>query len=306
MIIVNTFSGTNAERLQAIMETIDYIIGLDEESKKSYLSIVSDLSKAYSLCSTTEEAKEHNIEIGFHKSVRAGIIKITTEESNKKTTDQLDNELNQLISKSLKSDEVIDVFAFAGYDKPDISILSEEFLEEFKNMEHKNVAVELLKRLIKGQIKIVAKKVLVQSLNFSDMLNNTLIKYNNRLVDSTVVIQELIELAKSISKAVEEGKESGLSDDEYAFYEALSSNITAKEVMGTDILKEIAIELTQKIRSSTTVDWSIRESVRAKIRFEIKVLLKKYNYPPDDPKDPNNYDKSIKLVLDQTELMFED
>ncbi len=300
------FSGSNAERLRTIMKTIDYIIGLEEDTKKSYLNLVSDLSKAYSLCSTTEEAKEHNVEIGFHKSVRAGIIKITTEESKKKTIDQLDHELNQLISKALKSDEVIDVFAFAGYDKPDISILSEEFLEEFKNMEHKNVAVELLKRLVEGQIKIIARKVLVQSLKFSDMLNNTLIKYQNRLVDSTIVIQELIELAKSISKAVEEGKESGLSDDEYAFYEALSSNITAKEVMGTDILKEIAIELTQKIRASTTVDWSIRESVRAKIRFEIKVLLKKYNYPPDDPNDPNNYDKSIKLVLDQTELMFQD
>src|SRR5690554_5544175 len=253
------FGERYSEKLQVIMETIDFVIGLREERKNDFLKFVSELSKAYSLCSTTEEAEKHNVQIGFFKSVRAGIIKLSTDTSKKKSVDQLDSELNQLISKSLKSDKVIDIMAEIGLSKPDISILSDEFLEEFKNMEHKNVAVELLKRLIKGQIKIVAKKVLVQSLKFSDMLNNTLIKYNNRLVDSTVVIQELIELAKSITQAVEEGKESGLSDDEYAFYEALSSNITAKEVMGTDVLKEIAIELTKKIRASTTVDWSIRE-----------------------------------------------
>ena len=117
-------------------------------------------------------------------------------------------------------------------------------------------------------------------------------------------IQELIALAKEITKATEEGKETGLSDEEYAFYEALSSNVTAKDIMGTDILKEIAKELTNKIKSSTTVDWNIRETVRADIRFQIRILLKKYNYPPDDPINPNNYDKSIKLILEQTELLF--
>jgi type I restriction enzyme R subunit len=189
-------------------------------------------------------------------------------------------------------------------DKPDISILSDEFLEGFKNMEQKNVAVELLKKLIEGKIKMFSKKTIVRSRLFSEMLEDSLRKYQNRLVDSTVIIQELINLAKDITKAADEGKETGLSDDEYAFYEALASNMTAKEIMGTEVLKEIARELTEKIKSSTTVDWSIRESVRSKIRFQIKVLLRKYNYPPDDEKDPNNYDKSIKLILDQTELLF--
>ena len=221
-----------------------------------------------------------------------------------KTTDQLDHELNQLISKSLKSDEVIDIMSEIGMDKPDISILSDEFLEGFKNIEHKNVAVELLRKLIEGKIKVFSKKTIVRSMKFSEMLEESLRKYQNRIVDSTVIIQELINLAKDITKAAEEGKETGLSDDEYAFYEALSSNMTAKEIMGTDVLKEISIELSKKIKASTTVDWSIRESVRSKIRFEIKVLLKKYNYPPDDANDPNNYDKSVQLILDQTELMF--
>ena len=152
---------------------------------------------------------------------------------------------------------------------------------------------------------MIARKTIVQSRQFSELLEDALAKYQARLIDSTVVIQELIELAKDITKAAEAGKESGLTEDEFAFYEALSSNMTAKEVMGTDILKEVAKELTKKIKSSTTIDWNIRDSVRAKIRFEIKVLLKKYNYPPDDPKDPNNYDKSVQLIMEQTELVCE-
>ena len=298
------FTGDNTDKLKAIMETIDYIIDQREDRKNDYLKLTSELSKAYSLCSTTDEAEKYNVEISFYKSVRAGIIKYATDESKKKTADQLDYELNQLISKSLKSDEVIDIMSEFGMDKPDISILSDEFLEGFKNMEQKNVAVELLKKLIEGKIKMFSKKTIVRSRLFSEMLEDSLRKYQNRLVDSTVIIQELINLAKDITKAADEGKETGLSDDEYAFYEALASNMTAKEIMGTEVLKEIARELTEKIKSSTTVDWSIRESVRSKIRFQIKVLLRKYNYPPDDEKDPNNYDKSIKLILDQTELLF--
>lgn len=299
------FGDRFSEKLQVIMETIDFVIGLREERKNDFLKFVSELSKAYSLCSTTDEAEKHNVEIGFFKSVRAGIIKLSTDTSKKKSVDQLDSELNQLISKSLKSDKVIDIMAEIGLSKPDISILSEEFLEEFKKMDHKNVAIELLKRLIKGKLRMIARKTIVQSRQFSELLEDALAKYQARLIDSTVVIQELIELAKDITNAAEAGKESGLTEDEFAFYEALSSNMTAKEVMGTDILKEIAKELTKKIKSSTTIDWNIRESVRAKIRFEIKVLLKKYNYPPDDPKDPNNYDKSVQLIMEQTELVCE-
>ena len=299
------FGDRYSEKLQVIMETIDHVIGLREERKNDYLKYVSELSKAYSLCSTTAEAEKYNVEIGFFKSVRAGIIKLTTDENKKKTVDQLDTELNQLISKSLKSDKVIDILSEMGLSKPDLSILSEEFLEEFKKMKYKNVAIELLKRLIKGKLRIIARKTIVQSRQFSELLEAALAKYQARLIDSTVVIQELIELAKEITKAAEVGKDSGLTDDEYAFYEALSSNTSAREVMGIDILKEIAKELTHKIKSSTTIDWNIRDSVRAKIRFEIKLLLKKYKYPPDDIMDPNNYDNSVKLIMEQTELVCE-
>jgi type I restriction enzyme R subunit len=300
------FTGKQTEKLQTIMATIDYIVGLSVKRKDDYIKLTSELTKAYSLCATTEEAEQYNVEIGFFKTVRAGIIKLQSDDNpGKKTKDQLDKELNQLISKSLKSDEVIDIMSEIGLAKPDISILSDEFLEEFKNMEHKNVAVELLKRLIQGKIRAFSRKTIVQSKQFSELLESSLAKYHKRLIDSTVVIQELIALAKDITKAAEEGKESGLSEDEYAFYQALASNITAQEVMGIDVLKKIAKELTKKVKSSTTVDWNIRDSVRAKIRFEIKVLLKKYNYPPDDPSDQNNYDKSVKLIMEQTELICE-
>jgi type I restriction enzyme R subunit len=300
------FTGKHTEKLQTIMATIDYIVGLSVKRKDDFIKLTSELTKAYSLCSTTEEAEKYNVEIGFFKTVRAGIIKLQSEDNpGKKTKDQLDKELNQLISQSLKSDKVIDIMSEIGLAKPDISILSDEFLEEFKNMEHKNVAVELLKRLIQGKIRAFSRKTIVQSKHFSEMLESSLAKYHKRLIDSTVVIQELIALAKDITKAAEEGKESGLSEDEYAFYQALASNIKAQEVMGIEVLKDIAKELTKKVKSSTTVDWNIRDSVRAKIRFEIKVLLKKYNYPPDDPSDPNNYDKSVKLIMEQTELICE-
>ena len=156
-----------------------------------------------------------------------------------------------------------------------------------------------------GKIRAVARQTLVTSRKFSEMLNDTLRRYQNRLIDSTAVIQELINLAKELTKAVEEGRETDLSPDEYAFYETLASNMTAKDIMGTEKLKEIARDLAEKIRNSTTIDWNIRDNVRAKIRFEIRLLLKFHNYPPDDPEVPNVYDKSVELVLEQTELMFE-
>ncbi|QMS84837.1 type I restriction endonuclease subunit R [Candidatus Xianfuyuplasma coldseepsis] len=299
------FKGRQTDKLKIIMATIDYIVGLSIKRKEDYIKLTSELTKAYSLCATTETAEKHNVEIGFYKSVRAGIIKLTTDNNKKKSRDQLDRELNQLISKSLKSDKVIDIMSEIGLAKPDISILSDEFLEEFKNMDHKNVAVELLKRLIQGKIRAFSRKTVVQSRLFSEMLEDSLAKYHKRLIDSTIVIEELIALAKDITKAAEAGKESGLTEDEYAFYQALASNIKAQEVMGIDVLKDIAKELTVKIKASTTVDWNIRDSVRAKMRFEIKVLLKKYKYPPDDPTDPNNYDRSVKLIMEQTELVCE-
>ncbi|MDX9691125.1 MAG: type I restriction endonuclease subunit R [Acholeplasmataceae bacterium] len=297
------FTGKNSEKLKVIMETIDFVLGLSKEIKDNLIKTISELSKAYGLCATTFEAEKHNTEIGFYKTIRAGVLKFSDSERPVRTIQDIDEEINQLISDSLKSDDVIDVLAEMGIKKPELSILSDEFLDQIKTSKRKNVAIELLKRLIKGNIRQISRVTIVKSRLFSDMLETILGKYYARLISSAEVIDELIKLAKEIVEAENAGKETGLTEDEFAFYEALASNMTAKEVMGTDVLKQIAIELTQKIKTSTTIDWNIRSSIRAKIQFEIKVLLKKYKYPPDDPKDPNNYEKSIKLIMDQTELL---
>ena len=300
------FTDKQSKKLEAIVETVDYVISLRETRKDEYLQTVTELSKAFSLCATTDEAQAYNAEIGFHKSVKSGLLKIITNENKRKTTAEIDMELNQLISKSLKSDEVIDVIGETGLAKPNIAVLSDEFLEEFKNMEHKNLAVELLNKLIKGKIKSMSKKSLVKSRKFSEMLEDTINKYQNRAVQTTMVIQELIDMAKDITDSEKVSEGSGLSEDEYAFYEALSENISAQEVMGDETLKKIAQELTEAIKKSATVDWHVRESVRAKMRMTIRRLLKKYDYPPDDPNDPTNYDKSVKLIMDQTELLTDE
>lgn len=293
------FTGKPSEKLQTIIETMDYVLGLDEETKKSYLKLVNELSKAYSLCSTTVQANQLNIEVGFHRSVRSAIIKIIDTTNPKKTKTQLDQEINQLISKAINSNKVVDILEYIGVDKPDIYILSDEFLSEIKGMKQKNLAFELLQRLIKGTIRTFSKSNLIKSRKFSEMLDNAISKYTNRTIETTQVILELIELAKKIKQAENEGKNTGLSTDELAFYDALADNDSAKDVLGDDILKQIARELTSEIKKSLTVDWSIRESVQAKMRMIVKKLLKKYGYPPD--KTP----KAVEIVIEQTKLMCE-
>lgn len=300
------FSGSSGKKMQVIVETMDYILGLREKRKKDYINFVTELCRAYSICSTTEEAKAVNVEIAFHKVVKAGLIKTLSDSNNKKTEAQLDAELNQLISKSISSNEVVDILQSAGLNRPDISILSDEFLAEVKDMKHRNLAVELLNRLLKGKIIAFARRNLVKSLKFSEMLENSILKYQNRAIETAQVIFELIELAKKMQEEIQKAEASGLSTDEVAFYDALAENKTALEVMGDDQLRKIAIELVSAIKSNLTVDWAIRDSVQANMRVIIKRLLKKYGYPPDDPKEPNNYQKSVDIIMQQTRITCEE
>ncbi len=293
------FTGKASERMQAIVETIDFIIGLREERKKDYMRLVTELSRAYSLCATTDLAEKLNVEIGFHKSVKAGIIKLIPENTLKKTGAQLDAELNQLISKSISSGEVIDILEAVGLQKPNIAVLSDEFLEEVKGMKQKNLAVELLNRLLQGKVKTFSKQNLIQSKKFSELLENAIRKYQNRAIETTQVIMELIELAKSINEAQKRGENTGLTPDELAFYDALSDNESAREIMGDDILKQIARDLTNSIKQNMSVDWNLRASVQAKMKMIIKRLLKKYNYPPDKT------EKAVETVMEQAKLMCE-
>ena len=239
------------------------------------------MARAYSLCATTDTAQRLNVEIGFHKAVKASLVKLITDDNRKKTTSQLDAELNQLISKAISSDEVVDILSAVGISKPNIAILSDEFLDEVKGMKQKNLAVELLNRLLKGSIKTFSRRNLVQSKKFSELLEAAIRKYQNRTIETTQVIMELIELAKQINEAEKRGESTGLTPDELAFYDALADNESAKEIMGDEILKQIARDLTVSIKNNISVDWAIRESVQAKMKMTIKRLLKKYGYPPD-------------------------
>ncbi len=284
-------------KMKAIIETMDYILGLGDDRKKEYLLLVAELSKAYALCSTTPVAEKLNTEIAFFKAVKAGLVKIIPEGKAKKTKKQIDYELQQLISKSIITEDMVDVFEAAGLNKPDIAILSDEFLEEVRGLKHKNLAVELLKRLLENKVRLFMKKNLTQSKAFSEKLKGSINKYNNRVVETSLVIQELIDLAKEMNERNKRGEDLGLNDDELAFYDALGVNDAAVVIMGDEILKKIARDLTRTIKNSVGVDWNLRESVRARMRITIKHLLKKYGYPPD------KQEQAVKTVMEQAELM---
>ena len=290
-------SEKSTKRMKAITETMDFVIGLGEEEKNRFLKVVTELGKAFALCATEEEAQELNAEIGFFKAVKAGIVKLIPTEGTKKTSSQIDAQLNQLISQSVISDEVIDIYSSLGLENPDISILSDEFLDEVKALPQKNLAVELLNRLLQGKVKNIQRTNLVKAQKFTDMLNNAINKYNKRAIETSKVIEELIELAKEMNDSYKAGENTGMIKEEIAFYDALASHDTAEQVLGDDILKAIAHELTAAIKENMSIDWNLRESARAKMRITVRRLLKKYGYPPDLQK------LAVETVVKQAELM---
>lgn len=293
----NFESEKSTERMTAIIATMDYILGLGDDEKRRFLNTVTELAKAFALCATTEEAQELNAEIGFFKAVKASLLKSIGDGSKRKTPAQMEAQLNQLISKSVISEEVVDIYKTLGIENPDISILSDQFLEDVKAMPHKNLAVELLNRLLNGKVKAVQRTNLIQARKFSEMLENALNKYNKRAIETSKVIEELIELAKEMDAAHKRGEAAGLIKEEVAFYDALASHETAEQVLGDETLKLIAHELTKSIKENMSIDWNLRESARAKMRITVKRLLKKYGYPPDVQK------AAVDTVIEQAELM---
>ncbi|MFK4308432.1 type I restriction enzyme R subunit [Bacillus sp. RC242] len=292
-------SEKSSQRIKAIVNTMDYVIGLGEDEKKRFLNTVTELAKAYALCATTPEAEELNDEIGFFKAVKASIVKTIGDGSKKKTASQMDAQINQLISKSVISENVVDIYKELGLENPDISILSDQFLADVRALPQKNLAVELLNRLLNGKVKNVQRSNLIQARKFSEMLQNSLNKYNKRTIETSKVIEELIELAKEMDAAYKRGEQTGMVKEEIAFYDALASHETAEQVLGDDTLKIIAHELTRSIKENMSIDWNLRESARAKMRITVKRLLKKYGYPPDLQED------AIEIVIEQAERMSE-
>ena len=288
-------SGTPTERLQLIPAGQQHILE-QEDGKKRWVQVVTELSRAFALCAASDEATEIRDDVSFFQALQAALSKQST--NNRKTPEQIDAAIRQLVSKAITTEgQVIDVFTAAGLPKPDISILSDQFLAEVRGLKHKNVAAELLEKLLKDELKARSKHNLVQSQVFSEKLKKTLNAYHNRAISTMQVIEELIKLAKDLDAATKRGENLGLTDDEVAFYDALAANDSAKTAMGDEKLKLIAAELISQVKKSATIDWTLRESARAKIKVMVKRILNKHGYPPD------LQEEAVKTVLAQAELL---
>ncbi len=273
------FEAETSKKLSMILAAEEHILGL-EDGKKRYINEVSALSKAFAIAIPHDQAMDAKDEISFFQAVKARLAKFDSTGSGK-TDEEIETTIRQVIDKALVTEKVIDVFDAAGLKKPDISILSEEFLLELKGMEHKNVALEVLKKLLNDEIKSRAKKNLVKSKSLMEMLENAIKKYHNKILTAAEVIEELINLSKDIVEMDSEAKAMGLSDFEYAFYTAVANNDSARELMQKDKLRELAVVLTETIKQNASIDWTIKESVKAKLKVAVKRLLRKYGYPPD-------------------------
>ena len=272
------FTADTNERLLIIENAMDHILG-QEDGKERFVTNVSELTKAFALVIPDNEALSIRDDVGFFQAVRSAIIKNT--ETRSIDSGVSETAIKQILSEALVSDRVIDIFASAGLKKPDISILSDEFLAEVKDMPQKNLAFEMLKKLLNDQIKIKMKNNLVKSKSFLEMLEKAIRQYTNKSIETAQVIQELIDIAKKMREDQDRGKKMALSDDEVAFYDALADNESAVQVLGDETLRTIARELVQTVRNNVTIDWTQRESVQAKLRLMVKKILKKYGYPPD-------------------------
>lgn len=273
------FEAETSKKLSMILTAEEHILGL-EDGKKRYINEVTALSKAFAIAIPHDQAMDAKEEISFFQAVKARLAKFDGTGAGR-TDEEIETTIRQVIDKALVTEKVIDVFDAAGLKKPDISILSEEFLLELKGMEHKNVALEVLKKLLNDEIKSRAKKNLVKSKTLMEMLENAIKKYHNKILTAAEVIEELIHLSKDIVEMDAEAKSMHLTDFEYAFYTAVANNDSARELMQQDTLRELAVVLTDTIRKNASIDWQIKESVRAKLKVAVKRLLRKYGYPPD-------------------------
>ena len=290
-------SGKGHEQLTLMNWAQDHILGL-ENGKQRYLRTVRRLSQAFALAVPNEKVLAIRDEVGFFQAVRARIIKSSPE--HELQAEDVEQAIRQIISRAVASDEVIDIFKAAGLKKPDISILSDEFLAEIQNMPQRNVAIELLRKLLNDEIKIRSRKNVVLSRSFLEMLERTIRSYQNRAIEVAEVIAELIELAKEMREANKRGETLKLTEDELAFYDALEVNDSAVKVLGDETLKDIARELVRSVHENATIDWTVKENVRAKLRVMVRRTLRKYGYPPD------KQEKATQTVLEQAEVIAKD
>jgi len=289
------YSDYESEAFELLPGAADHVLGL-RDGKQRFADCVAKLSQAYALCCTLDDAIAHREEVAFLQAVKAALVKHNTVGS-KIADEQCEQALRQLVSRAVASTEVLDIFSAAGLKKPNLALLSDEFLSDIRLMPQKNLAVELLERLLRDDIRSRFKTNIVQHHKFTDLLQKTLVKYRNRAIETAQVIEELIAMAKDFKAAAERGEELSLSPDEMAFYDALETNEVSVRELGDDVLRKIAVELTDQLRRNLKEDWSVREAVRASLRLMVKRILRKYKYPPDLEQ------RAIDLVLQQAETL---
>ena len=290
-------TGTPQEHLGLLPAAQEHILA-QENGKDRCVQSVRDLSQAFALAVPHEDALRIRDDVAFFQAVQSVLAKRSPAEA--RPEEELDHAVRQIVSRAVVSKGVIDIFTAAGLEKPDISILSDEFLAEVRSMPQRNLAVELLQKLLKGELATRRKKNVVQARSFAQMLEQTLRRYQNRAVEAAQVIEELIQLAREMREADARGEELGLSEDELAFYDALETNDSAVQVLGDETLRAIARELVETVRGNVTIDWTLRENVRANLRRLVKRTLRRYGYPPD------KQEKANRTVLEQAEFLSAD
>ena len=287
--------GTPQERLALLPAAQEHILQPHDNRKERFLAAVRELSQAFALAVPHEETTRIRDDVAFFQTVRAALSKRT--EGDARPEEDLDLAVRQIISRAVASEGVLDVFAAAGLEKPDIAVLSDEFLAEVQHLPHRNVAVELLQKLLRGEVATRSRRNVVQARSFREMLEQTLRRYRNRAIEAAQVIEELIQLARDMREADARGEDLGLSDDELAFYDALGVNDSAVQVLGDETLRAIAQELVDTVRRNVTIDWTLREDVRARLRTLVRRILRKHGYPPD------KQEEATRTVLEQAEVL---
>jgi type I site-specific restriction-modification system R (restriction) subunit/very-short-patch-repair endonuclease len=289
------FEADTSRKLSMILAAEEHILGM-ENGKKRYIDEVTAISQAFAIAIPHEQAMDVKDEVAFFQAVKARLAKFDSTGTGR-TNEEIESTIRQVIDKALVSEQVIDVFDAAGIKKPDISILSEEFLLELKNKEHKNVALEVLKKLLNDEIKARAKKNLVQSRTLMEMLRDAIKRYHAKVLTAAEVMDELINISKEIVKSDKQAEEMGMSEYEYAFYTAVANNDSARELLQQDKLRELAIVLFEKVKANASIDWTIKESVKAKLKVIVKRTLRQFGYPPDMQK------LATETVLKQAEML---
>jgi len=287
-------TGSPQERLSLLPGAQEHILA-QEDGKNRLLHAVHELSQAFALAVPHEEALRLRDDVAFFQAVRASLAKRAPGEA--RTEEELDHAVRQIVSRAVASEGVVDIFAAAGLKKPDIAILSEEFLAEVRGMPQRNLAVELLRKLLSGEVRSRRRRNVVQARSFAEMLEQAIRRYQNRAIEAAQVIEELIALARDMREADARGEQLGLSEEELAFYDALETNDSAVKVLGDETLRRIARELVATVRANVTIDWTVRENVRAHLRVLVKRILRKHGYPPD------KQEKATQTVLEQAEVL---